>query len=232
MNVIVSGASKGIGKAIAEGFVAEGHTVILCARNKLTLEQTAEEIKAKYRDATLFIFPADLSIQEEVTAFAQFCLQKGTPHVLVNNAGTYLPGNVLDEPDGSLEAMMAINLYSAYHLSRILIPAMIENKQGHVFNICSVAALQAYEGGGGYSISKFALHGLSENMRHELKYLGVKVTAVFPGAVLTDSWGNYDNSERRIMEANDIAHMIVAATKLSSQAVVESITIRPQLGDL
>jgi short-subunit dehydrogenase len=123
-------------------------------------------------------------------------------------------------------------MYSAYQLTRQLLPAMMAAKQGHIFNLCSIASLQAYANGGSYSISKFALMGFSKNLREELKPYNIKVTAVYPGAVMTDSWGDFDNSQQRIMEANDIAAMIIAATKLSPQAVVEDIVIRPQLGDL
>ena len=105
-------------------------------------------------------------------------------------------------------------------------------KSGHIFNVCSIAGLQAYANGGSYSISKFALAGFTKNLREELKPHHVKVTAVYPGAVMTNSWGDYDNSAHRIMEAQDIATMIIAATKLSAQAVVEDIVLRPQLGDL
>ncbi len=124
------------------------------------------------------------------------------------------------------------NLYSAYHLTRRLTPQMIKKSSGHIFNVCSVASLEAYEGGGGYSISKFAMHGFNQNLRHELKTKGIKVTGVYPGAVLTDSWGDFDNSSNRIMEASDIAAMIHVSTKLSVQAVPEQIILRPQLGEL
>jgi short-subunit dehydrogenase len=133
--------------------------------------------------------------------------------------------------------MIAVNLYSAYHLTRKLLPVMmkqslVSGSRAHIFNMCSVASLSAYTNGGSYSISKFALNGFSQNIREELKQYHIKVTAVFPGAVMTDSWGDYDNSSRRIMEANDIAKMIYAASQLSPQACVEEILIRPQLGDL
>jgi NADP-dependent 3-hydroxy acid dehydrogenase YdfG len=105
-------------------------------------------------------------------------------------------------------------------------------EKGHVFNMCSIAAFDAYDGGGSYSISKYALHGFNTNLRHELKNSAIKVTAIFPGAVHTDSWAGYDNSDKRIMEVTDISAMILAATQLSAQAVVEEIIIRPQLGDL
>lgn len=93
--------------------------------------------------------------------------------------------------DGNLEMQMATNLYSAYHLNRAILPAMIKQNKTincHIFNICSIASLKAYKNGGAYSISKFALHGFSQNLREELKPHHIKVTSVFPGAVMTDSW--------------------------------------------
>ena len=131
-----------------------------------------------------------------------------------------------------MEAMLAVNFYSAYYLTRALLPSMVSRKSGHIFNLCSIASLKAYKGGGSYSVSKFALNGFSQNLRQELIPLGIKVTAVFPGAVYTDTWGDFDNSSHRIMEAEDISNMVFAASQLSSSAVVEELTIRPQLGDL
>ena len=232
MNVVITGASKGIGKAIAREFACKGYSLFLCARNKKNLEQSAEELRSEFPGINIMTLPADLADPKQVMEFASWCLSNAAPDILVNNAGVYMPGNVMDEPEGQLEKMMQINLYSAYQLTRKLLPAMLKKRRGHIFNICSVASLHAYNGGGGYSISKFAMNGFSQNLRHELKEFNIKVTAVFPGAVLTDSWGDYDNSDKRIMEAKDIATMVVAATNLSSQAVVEEITIRPQLGDL
>jgi short-subunit dehydrogenase len=109
---------------------------------------------------------------------------------------------------------------------------MFATGAGHIFNICSIASLAAYENGGAYSISKFALLGFSKNLRLELKDSGIKVTAVCPGAVFTNSWAGSGVDPKRIMDANDIAKMIYAATQLSAQAVVEDIVMRPQLGDL
>ena len=232
MYTIITGANKGIGKAIAIRFAAAGHHLLLCARDVALLEATTKEINTAYPAVDVRFKGADLSKKEEVISFANWCLQQGTPGILVNNAGIYLPGAAMDEADGFLEMMMNINLYGPYHLTRKLVPAMIKNGSGHIFNICSIAALQAYEGGGSYSISKFALNGLSQNLRHELRKTGIKVTAVFPGAVMTDTWGDFDNSGQRIMEAEDVAIMVLAASRLSKQAVVEEIVLRPQLGDL
>jgi NADP-dependent 3-hydroxy acid dehydrogenase YdfG len=152
--------------------------------------------------------------------------------ILVNNAGNFLPGSVYNEAEGILDNMIATNLYSAYHVTRTVLPGMLQAKSGYVFNICSIASLHAYGNGGSYSISKFAMLGFSKNLREEMKPYNIKVCAVMPGAVLTDSWGNYDNSKQRIMEAKDVADIIIAATKLSAAAVIEDIVLRPQLGDL
>lgn len=232
MNVVITGSNKGIGKGIATKFASAGHNLFLCARNLDLLNETALEIQALYPTVKIKVKSVDLSVKQNVFSFADWCLHHGTPDILVNNAGIFFPGNMIDESGDNLEMMMNTNFYSAYYLTKRLLPSMIKNGSGHIFNICSIAALHAYNGGGGYSISKFALNGFSQNLRHELKPAGIKVTAVFPGAVFTDSWANFDNSDGRIMEVEDIATMVFAASNLSLQAVVEEIVIRPQLGDL
>lgn len=232
MIVIITGASRGIGKAIAKKFSTPNNIIILTAKSEEKLIATKKELAASHESTIFHSFVADLSNKNEVIQLAKNCLSIGVPDIIINNAGTYTPGNCYNENEGALESMMNLNLYAAYHLTRALLPKMIEQNSGHVFNICSIASLKAYEGGGSYSISKFALNGFSQNLRHELKSTGIKVTAVFPGAVHTESWGDFDNSNQRIMEADDIAIMIYAATQVSKQAVVEEIVIRPQLGDL
>jgi short-subunit dehydrogenase len=233
MNIIITGASRGIGKAIATAFAAENATLFLCARNIKTLEETATALRLKYPQITIHTMAVDLSKKEEVVQLGKWILETATSiDILINNAGLFLPGNSYNEPDGLLEQMLATNLYSAYHLTRILLPKMIAAKKGHIFNISSIAGENAYPNGGSYSISKFALAGFSKNLREELKPMNIKVTTVYPGAVLTDSWGDFDNSDGRIMEATDIAAMILAASKLSPGAVVEEIILRPQQGDL
>jgi len=238
MNVIITGASKGIGKAIATVFASEGATLFLCARNEVNLYNTVAELQTRYPESAIYAKAVDVAVKQQVQDFGQWVLdglnstQSGQVDILVNNAGTFSPGSIYNEDDGLLEKMMNTNLYSAYHLTRKLIPAMIAAGHGLVINICSIASLNAYSNGGSYSITKFAMMGLTKNLREELKPHHVKVMGVYPGAVLTDSWGDFDNSSRRIMEATDIAKMILAASKLSPQAVVEDIVLRPLLGDL
>jgi short-subunit dehydrogenase len=230
--IVVTGASKGIGKAIAEIYAAQGHHLFICSRTETVLYKTMEELLTRFPQATIKAKPADLGIKEEAIAFGKWVLKSATPDILVNNAGFFEPGNVSNEGDGVLETQLANNLLSAYHLTRAILPSMINKKSGHIFNMCSIASLDAYDNGGAYSISKFALYGFNKNLREEMKAHGIKVTAIHPGAVMTDSWSGFDNSKKRIMEAEDIAKMVLAASGLSFQACVEDIIIRPLEGDL
>ena len=241
MNIIITGASKGIGKAVAEIFAANGHNLFLCARGEATLYKTMEELMTKYPSVSIKAKPVDVSKKKEAIAFGRWCLNYGTPDVLVNNAGLFEPGSVYNEPDGLLESQVETHLYGAYHLTRTVLPKMMQQNPAtnsadrsgrHIFNLCSIASLDAYPDGGAYSISKFALYGFSKNLREEMKPYGIKVTHVIPGAAYTGSWSGSSINPKRIMEASDVAKMIYAASQLSLQACVEEIVIRPQLGDL
>lgn len=233
MNVVITGASRGFGFAIAEQFAAAGHSLYLCARDQERLRQSADTLKAQYPGLIVYVYAADLSDEKAVKSLAKKLLEEaGTIDILVNNAGSFVPGSVYNEPEGALKQMIDLNLFSAYHLTRALVPSMISRRQGHIFNMCSIASVQAYPNGGAYSISKFALLGFSRNLREEMKPFQVKVTAVLPGAAYTDSWKGSGVEPARIMEARDIAHMVYQATLLSPQACVEEIVLRPQLGDL
>lgn len=233
MNIVVTGASKGMGLAIAEAFATAGNTVFICASNEVQLYDTLSTLQTKYPNCEWKAMSADLSTKEGAQAFGKWVNNHTTAvDVLVNNAGRFIPGSIHSEDDGTLEQMINTNLYSAYHVTRTLLPNMIAKQKGLIVNICSIASLHAYSNGGSYSISKFALMGFSKNLREELKHQNIKVTSVYPGAVFTSSWDGSGVSPNRIMESEDIAKMIVAMSQLSPQAVVEDIVLRPQLGDL
>jgi short-subunit dehydrogenase len=229
--IVVTGASRGIGKAIALYFGTHGFDVAICARDEQKLETVAAELRAT--GAHVISNTCDVTNQEQIVAFAtEVQKQWGSIDVLVNNAGQYLPGRVIDEPQGNLEQLIETNLYSAYYFSRAFIGKMMEQKSGHIFNISSIAGLQAYPNGGSYSISKFAMTGLSKALREELKNEGVKVTNVAPGATYTDSWAGANLPESRFVQANDIAKLLFDTYHLSASAVVEELVIRPILGDI
>jgi short-subunit dehydrogenase len=232
MNCIITGASRGLGRAIAEQFANRGYDLVLTSRDGAALAATVGELSNRY-PIRIHSRPADLGDREQAKQMGQWVVESGvTVDVLVNNAGQFVYGSLYNEGEGVLERLMAVNLYSAYHLTRALLPGMMARKAGHIFNICSIASLKAYHHGGAYGISKYALAGFSANLREEMKDHGIKVTAVYPGAALTDSWAGSGVDPHRIMEAADIARMVFAATELSPQATVEEIVLRPQLGDL
>jgi short-subunit dehydrogenase len=233
MNIVVTGASKGIGKAIAEKFSVPGNQVFICARNENHLSKFVDEINNKISNVVVKYFVADLSDKNGAIEFGNWLFSQNVSiDILINNTGQFIPGSVYNEEEGTLEKMIAINLYSAYHLTRMLLPSMMKKKAGHIFNICSIASLKAYNNGGSYSISKFALMGFSKNLREEMKPYNIKVTAVYPGAVYTSSWEGADIEPSRILEVNDIADTIFGACNLSPQACIEDIIIRPQAGDM
>lgn len=230
---IVSGGTKGIGKAIIFKFMENGFDVITCSRNQTDLDELKSEILTNNYEGTLNTFKADVSKKDQVDAFAKYIQTKsGNVDVLVNNAGVFHPGEISTEKEGSLESMINTNLYSAYHLSRKLIQGMISRKSGDIFNICSVASKMAYPNGGSYSISKFAMYGMSKGLREELKPHGIRVTAVLPGATYTASWDGVDLPEERFIKAEDVAEAVWSAYSLSRNSVVEDLIIRPQLGDI
>lgn len=230
---VVTGGTKGIGRAAIEKFLAQGFDVITCARNESDLLELQQTFSERFPESKLTYLTADLSLRADVDAFIAFIHKHNTPpEVLINNTGVFIPGQVHNETEGTLEKTMETNLYSAYHLTRGLLPGMMEQKKGHIFTICSTASIIAYPNGGSYCISKFALYGMTKVLREEMKPYNVRVTAILPGATYTDSWKGTDLPEDRFIDSRDVAESIWSVYALSSRAVVEEILIRPQLGDL
>jgi short-subunit dehydrogenase len=231
--IVITGSSKGIGRAILEKFAAEGFVAIACSRNPQHLETLQAKFQQRYPGSELQVLAADLSQRSETFRFAEFVRATGLAvDVLVNNVGLFIPGQICDEPDGNLELMMQTNLYSAYDLTRALMDQFLQRKQGHIFNICSIASLMPYPKGSSYCITKFALLGFSKVLREELKPHNVKVTAILPSATLTDSWQGTDIPSDRFIRAEDVADMVYACHALSPQCVPEEILLRPQAGDI
>jgi NADP-dependent 3-hydroxy acid dehydrogenase YdfG len=232
--IVVTGASRGIGRAIALLFANKGFDVAVCARSEKDLNALAETLQAAAPSPIKVIAEVcDVSDKAQIIKFGQKVLAEFSQvDVLVNNAGVFLPGQVINEEEGTLEKLINTNLYSAYRITRQLAPKMIAQKSGHIFNVSSVAGIQAYNNGGSYSISKFAMRGLSMALREELKPHNVRVTTLLPGATLTDSWAGVDLPESRFMQADDVAQTIWDIYHLPPTTVIEELILRPQLGDI
>ena len=245
---VITGATKGIGRAIAAQLWSIGYNIAVCSRSAADLDEM-KQVLAKAEKLSnsgakkvttelggvqeVLTQVCDVSDQKQVSAFAKTIHDAwGKVDVLVNNAGTFEPGKLIEEPDGTLQRLLQTNVMSAYWLTRALLLDLKAAPNALIVNICSIASMQAYPPGGSYAVSKFALRGLSTTLRDELKEEGIKVTAVFPGATWSASWDGVEMPQHRLMLASDIAHSVVSLLSLSPQAVVEEILIRPQLGDV
>ena len=229
---VITGGSKGIGRALIDHFAEHGFDIITCSRNVEELQELKKTMEAKHAGVQVYCQKADLAIKQEVDGFVTFCKRLSRPiEVLINNAGSFIPGQIYDEEDGALQKMISVNLYSAYNVTRGLIDNMIDRRSGHIFNMCSIASIIAYKVGGSYCIAKHALLGMSKVLREEMKEFNIRVTAILPGATLTDSWAGVDLPVERFLKPEDIAAAVYSAYAISERSVVEELLIRPQLGD-
>ncbi|MFN8407572.1 MAG: SDR family oxidoreductase [Sphingobacteriaceae bacterium] len=235
MNALITGASKGIGRAIAEQFAAEDYNLVLSARNLSDLERLGSELKEKYPHICVYTVVADCGKIEDVKHLADVTnAHFPVLDVLVNNVGVYVAENLLDEADDTLSRQMNINVYAAHYLCKYFGRKMRERQSGHIFNMCSVAGVKPLVNWGSYCVTKFALMGLTKVLREELMEHHVKVTAVLPGSTLTNSWEGYgvDWEKDRFVAPEDVASAMINALKMTIGANVDEITIRPVKGEI
>jgi NAD(P)-dependent dehydrogenase (short-subunit alcohol dehydrogenase family) len=156
----------------------------------------------------------------------------GTPDVLVNNAGAFVPGGVLEMSAADFRAQVDVNLTSAFLVTRAFLPAFVERGSGDVFFMASVASVQGYPRSVAYGAAKHGLLGLARSLREEVNPHGVRVMTILPGATYTDSWAASDLPAERLMPPEDIAAAVLAMHKMTGRTVVEELLLRPQLGDV
>ncbi|MGY4386539.1 3-oxoacyl-[acyl-carrier protein] reductase [Pedobacter sp. UYP24] len=226
MNAIITGATKGIGRAIAIKLAEAGYNLAVCSRNTNELDELTKSLN--YTGVSVLAIKTDLSIKAECYSFCETVLEKlPEANVLVNNAGIFLPASILDEPDDQFESQLNLNLKSAYYCSKFFGKIMREQRSGHIFNVCSIASKTISENAGSYSVTKAALYSLNNVFREELSKYNVKVTAVLPGSTLTSSWEGTTIPNERFVQAEDIAKSITSILCLSTGANVDEITIKP-----
>lgn len=224
---LITGGSKGIGLATAEKFLSNGFKVVTVSRSP----GDAESLLEKYGHQLDMRF-ADLCVKSEIIQLTnQLKSDYDTFDVLVNNAGTFIPGQINSEEDGVFELQMALNLGSAYHITRGVLP-LLKTKGAYIFNICSTASITPYINGGSYCISKHALLGFSKVLRQELMKEGISVSAILPGATLTESWDGTELPESRFIKPGNIAEVIWMAWNNRENCVLEEVLVRPVLGDI
>ena len=230
--IVITGASQGIGRAIAERFSREpGASVALVARSGNRLEEVARRCRGN--GARALVCPCDVTDDKAVGLQAGRIIEWGwVPHALVNNAGLFKPGRLVDTTSEAFRAQLDVNLVSAFVVTRAFLDAMVRQQRGHIFYMASVASLRGYAGGVAYCAAKHGLLGLARVVREETKAYGIRVTTLLPGAVRTPSWDGTDLPDERFMAAADIADSVVDILRLGSRTVVEEVLLRPQLGDI
>lgn len=232
MRAIVTGASRGIGRAISEELARAGYDLLLVSRNTLALSDARSSI-ATLTGRKVDAYPCDLSIKDEIRSLVEYERTMPEPlNVLVLNAGVYLEADLDSLPEAVMEDTLAVNLVSAYYCVNSFLPRLREGRNAKIIFIGSTASLEAYSVGPLYSVSKWALRGYAKNLRQELIKDNIGVTIINPGGTMTDLWAGENLPPDRLLTPTDIAHLVVAVLSLSPQAVVEEIVVRPMLGDM
>ncbi len=226
LNAIITGATKGIGKAIAIKLAANGYNLAICARNEADLFSFKNEL-TRYNVEVIAI-KADMGNKDDIY---RFCSQVSNAFkqidVLVNNVGTFIPGNLLDEEDAAFEYQGMVNVSSVYYISKYIGKIMRSQRSGRIFNICSVASTQVVDNAGSYSVTKAAMLSLNHVLRKELSVYNVKVTAILPGSTLTASWTGTQISPDKFVQPEDIANSLYSILNLSDGVNVDEIILTP-----
>lgn len=226
--IVITGASSGIGTAIAESFYQDGiHEMILIGRSKPRLEAIANSTKAHP-------LICDITNEARVENACDEIRERfqSPPDVLVNNAGHFVAKPFLETAPDFFKEQIESNLTGGFLVTRNLLPTMIAAKSGHVFFMGSVASIKGYAGASAYCSAKHGLLGLARAIRAETLDTGVRITTILPGATLTPSWAGTTLPEDRFMSPEDVARCVVDAWRLSSRTVVEELLLRPTEGDI
>ena len=225
--IIVTGASNGIGEAIARKLADNDYQVILVARNKEKLETITHEINKK-SSKTAYFYQVDVSKEDQVERMINDVKENiGSIYGYINNAGVMLNSEVTKGDTASWDQMIDINIKGVLYGTSLVIPDMIANESGHIINIASVSGFEVTKTNTVYSATKFAVRAISQGLEKELARTGVRITNVSPGMVETKLSPNRQDMNRKPLEPADIANGVLYALSQPSYVNVNEITIRP-----
>ncbi|MBC7915910.1 MAG: 3-ketoacyl-ACP reductase [Pyrinomonadaceae bacterium] len=226
-NALITGAGKGIGRALSIALAKEGVNVALLARTATDLQTVANEVENEGVKAV--IITADVADINSVNKGVESAVASlGNIDILVNNAGIAAFGSFLELPPEEWEKIIKVNLFGVYYTTRAVLPSMIERKTGDIVNISSTAGLRGGAQTSAYSASKFALMGLSESLMQEVRKHNIRVTTLTPSTVATDLAFDLkltDGDPERVMQPQDFAELIVSQLKLNRRVFVKDASI-------
>lgn len=225
---IITGAGKGIGKALAIALAKEGVHLGLIARTTADLETLQQQLGSEY-GIKVHIASADISEQSEATsAVSKLIEELGSVDILINNAGIAKFGTLVDMDPTDWERIIRVNLMGTYHVTRAALPHMLEQQSGDIINVASTAGERGFATGSAYCASKFALLGMTESLMQEVRKSNIRVVALTPSTVNTElavNTGLKIGDEDRMMQPEDVAELALATLKLPKRVFVKTAGI-------
>ncbi|GIP51369.1 MULTISPECIES: 3-ketoacyl-ACP reductase [Paenibacillus] len=225
---IITGAGKGIGKALAIALAKEGVHLGLIARTTADLESLQQQLGSEY-GIKVHIASADISEQSEATsAVSKLIEELGSVDILINNAGIAKFGTLVDMDPADWERIIRVNLMGTYHVTRAALPHMLEQQSGDIINVASTAGERGFATGSAYCASKFALLGMTESLMQEVRKSNIRVVALTPSTVNTElavNTGLKIGDEDRMMQPEDVAELALATLKLPKRVFVKTAGI-------
>lgn len=230
---LITGASRGIGRATAIAFAKAGIDLILVSRSEAELRATAleaEQLGVEVQTAVL-----DLSQLDQIRPCLEAVTAEFPVDILVNNAGMAYTGSLLETPLADWQQVLTLNLTSLFHCVQILLPGL-RQQRGMVINVASIAGYQAFPGWGAYNVSKAGLIALSKTLAAEEREHGIRVVTICPGSVNTPLWdtdtvqADFDRSQ--MLTPETVAQSILYAALLPLGAVIQELTVMPSAGAL
>ncbi|MEJ6978928.1 3-ketoacyl-ACP reductase [Pedobacter sp. P351] len=226
-NALVTGAGKGIGKAVAIALAKEGVNVALLARTASDLQSVADEVENEGVKAIIVV--ADIADIKSVNNAIESTIESlGEIDILINNAGIAAFGTFLELSPEEWEKIIRVNLFGVYYATRAVLPSMIERRTGDIVNISSTAGLRGAAQTSAYSASKFALIGLSESLMQEVRKHNIRVTTLTPSTVATPlafDLNLTDGNPEKVMQPEDFAEMIISQLKLNRRVFIKEASI-------
>ncbi len=233
MHIMITGASKGIGLAIARRFATENDVSLsICARGEAALAQARHTLEMEFNGLKIHAMTCDVSDPQMVAKFAEASQQRfGLVDVLINNAGFGLFKPVHEMTVDEFDTVLDTDLRGVYFMSREILPAMINWRCGTIVSISSLAGKNGFAGGAAYCAAKFGVRGLMQSLFLGVREFNIRVMTVFPGSVATDFFDTagspLGDRASSALRADDVAAAVYAAIAIPLEATISELDIRP-----